>query len=157
MRICALTCAAVVLTVPAFAQEKTLGIRLLPGHPVYHESEQEAGVAMALVITPGQDRATDLGGLCEELRRAAGLGSENPDRLRLETIFVVPYKGMAVEGYYWPEDRSSDTGVLVPGSGVSRETLDAIVARAGIPRMWNMRSHVKSASRSGTSPGRISS
>ena len=40
---------------------------------------------------------------------------------------------MAVEGYYWPEDRSSDTGVLVPGSGVSRETLDAIVARAGIP------------------------
>jgi hypothetical protein len=133
MRISALVCAGVVLALPAAAQEAPLGIKLQRGHPLYHESAQEAGVAMGLSITPQGDHATELAELCHELRRAAGLGSENGDRLFLETIFVVPYKEMAVEGYYWPENRSSETGVLVPGSGVAREALDAIVARAGIP------------------------
>jgi hypothetical protein len=119
--------------VPAFAQEAPLGITLLRGHPLYHESAQEAGVAMGLSIAPQDDHSTDLVELCHELRRAAGLGGENGDQLRLETIFVVPYKEMAVEGYYWPEDGGSGTGALVRGSGVSRETLDAIVTRAGIP------------------------
>jgi hypothetical protein len=133
MRISALACAGVVLTLPVAAEEAPLGITLQRGHPLYHESAREAGVAMGLSITPQGDHATELVELCHELRRAAGLGSVNGDRLFLETIFVVPYKEMAVEGYYWPENRSSDTGVLVPGSGVSRETLDGIVARAGIP------------------------
>jgi hypothetical protein len=133
MRISALACAGVVLALPAAAEEAPLGIKLQRGHPLYHESAREAGVAMGLSITPQGDHATELVELCHELRRAAGLGSENGDRLFLETIFVVPYKEMAVEGYYWPENRSSDTGVLVPGSSVSRETLDGIVARAGIP------------------------
>jgi hypothetical protein len=52
--------------------------------------------------------------------------------LRLEVIFVVPYKGMAIEGYYPPNDGTVEGG-LVPGSGVPRETLDSIVAHAGIP------------------------
>jgi hypothetical protein len=133
MRIRALTCAALVAAIPASAQEAPLGITLLWGHPLNHESAQEAGVAMGLSITPQGDHATDLVELCHELRRAAGLGSENGDQLRLETIFVVPYKEMAVEGYYWPENGGSGKEALVPGSGVSRETLDAIVARAGIP------------------------
>jgi hypothetical protein len=133
MRISALACAGVVLALPAAAEEAPLGITLQRGHPLYHESAREAGVAMGLSITPQGEHATELVELCHELRRAAGLGSENGDRLFLETIFVVPYKEMAVEGYYWPENRTSDTGVLVPGSGVARGTLDAIVGRAGIP------------------------
>jgi hypothetical protein len=133
MRISALACAGVVLALPAAAEEAPLGITLQRGHPLYHEIAREAGVAMGLSITPQGEHATELVELCHELRRAAGLGSENGDRLFLETIFVVPYKEMAIEGYYWPENRSSDTGVLVPGSSVARETLDAIVARAGIP------------------------
>jgi hypothetical protein len=133
MRIGALTCAALVAAIPASAQEATHGIKLLRGHPLYHESAQEAGVTMGLSITPQGDHATDLVELCHELRRAAGLGRENGDQLRLETIFVVPYKEMAIEGYYWPENDGSGTGALVPGSGVPRGTLDAIVTRAGIP------------------------
>jgi hypothetical protein len=133
MRIRTLTCAAVIAAVPAPAGAESLGIELELGHPVYHESEREAGVAMGLSIAPGSNQAIDLRELCEELRRAAGLGSRNGDQLRLETIFVVPYKGMAVEGYYWPSEGASETGVLVPGNGVPRGTLDSIVARAGIP------------------------
>jgi hypothetical protein len=133
MRNRALTCAALFATIPASAQEAPLRIKLQWGHPLYHESAREAGVTMGLSITPQSDHATELVELCHELRLVAGLGSENGDRLFLETIFVVPYKEMAVEGYYWPENRTSDTGVLVPGSGVARGTLDAIVGGAGIP------------------------
>jgi hypothetical protein len=133
MRIRALTCAIVVAAVPASAQEGTVGIKLLMGHPVYHEGEREAGVAMALSITPNHDRATSLVAVCEELRTAAGLKTENGDDLRLETIFVVPYKGMAVEGYYWPNDGTLEEGTLVRGDAVPRGTLDRILARAGIP------------------------
>ena len=133
MRIRLLMCAALVVAVPASAQEVPLRIELLPGHPIYHEREHEAGVAMALAITPGKGHAPDLVKLCEELRVTAELGHEHDDGLLLETIFVVPYKGMAVEGYYWPNDRALESSVLVPGSEVARRTLDAIVARAGIP------------------------
>lgn len=133
MRIFTLTCAAVVAALPVFAQEAGRGIERLPGHPVYHEREQEAGVAMALSIRAERDPAVDLIGLCEELRFAAQLGNESGDELRLETIFVVPYKGMAIEGYYWPKDGGAHGSALVPGSSVDRETLDAIVTRAGIP------------------------
>jgi hypothetical protein len=133
MRIRALTCAAAFAAVPASAQEAALGIDLIPGHPIYHERENEAGVAMALSITPHQDRATSLMELCEELRVAAGLGHESGDELRLETIFVVPYKGMAVEGLYLPSDGTFGSNALVRGNAIARATLDGIVSRAGIP------------------------
>jgi hypothetical protein len=125
--------AALVAAAPAAAQEMPLKIELLAGHPIYHEREHEAGVAMALAITPGQPHGPDLVTLCEELRVAAELGHKHDEGLRLETIFVVPRKGMAVEGHYWPEDAALEDGVLVPGSEVARTALDGIVARAGIP------------------------
>ena len=131
MRICALACAALFSAIPASAQEVG-GIELIPGHPVYHESEKEAGVAMALSITPDGDHTISLTELCEELRVASGLGKEN-GQLRLETVFVVPYKGMAVEGHYLPADSASESSMLVRGNGVPREMLDGIVARVGIP------------------------
>ena len=133
MNIRMLMCAAFVVAVPASAQEMALEVDLLPGHPIYHEREHEAGVAMALAITPGKGPAPDLVQLCEELRVASELGHEFDDGLRLETIFVVPYKGMVVEGYYWPNDRALESERLVPGSEVARGTLDGILARAGIP------------------------
>jgi hypothetical protein len=133
MRIRVLMCATIVAAVPASAQGMELKIKLMPGHPVYHASDKEAGVAMALSIRHADDDATYLGRLCEELRVAAGLGNETGDDLRLGTVFVVPYKGMAVEGYYWPNDSIPEKAVLVRGKDVSRETLDGIVARAGIP------------------------
>jgi hypothetical protein len=133
MRIHALAFAALFATLPAAAEEAALRIELIPGHPVYHESEGEAGVTMALSVTPSDDRATRLTTLCEELRAAAGLKPENDDQLRLETIFVVPYKGMAVEGYYWPKDGTVASGTLVAGDVIPRGTLDDIVGQAGIP------------------------
>jgi hypothetical protein len=128
-----LTCAAALVALPASAQEVALGIDLIPGHPLYHESEKEAGVAMALSITPNAERTTNLTDLCEELRVAAGLDKENGDKLRLETIFVVPHKDMAVEGYYLPSDGTFGSNALVRGNGITRPVLDRIVARAGIP------------------------
>lgn len=133
MSIRALTCAAALAALPASAQEVALGIDLIPGHPVYHEHQNEAGVAMALSITPGQNHATTLIELCEELRVAAGLGKESGHELRLEAIFVVPYKGMAVEGYYLPRDGTFASDALVRGKDITRSMLDGIVSRAGIP------------------------
>jgi len=119
---------------PAAAQEVPYTVKLLHGHPIHHEPEHEAGVAMASSITPGDADGADLVGLCGELQATAGLGDEHRDGLRLETLFVVPYKGMAVEGYYWPpEDAGAEEGVLVRGSDIARHTLDDIVARAGLP------------------------
>lgn len=117
---------------PAVAEEAALDVKLIPGHAVHHEAKQEAGVAMALWITPGTPRAPDLIELCEELRLGAGLGHES-DGLRLEMIFVVPYKAMAIEGLYLPSDDTSDRRALIRGKDMSRASLDGIVARAGIP------------------------
>ena len=133
MRSCVLACAAAIVVIPASAQELGLVIDLLPGHPVYHESEREAGIVMALSITPDQGDAASLKELCEELRLAAGLGRDNGEDLPLEVIFVVPYKGMAIEGYYLPADGTFGSEELVRGNSIARETLDGIVARAGIP------------------------
>ena len=133
MRRYALACVAAMVVIPASAQEPTLVTDLLPGHPVYHESEGEAGVVMAISITPDQRDAADLKELCEELRVAAELGRENGEGLPLEVIFVVPYKTMAIEGYYLPADGTFGSEELVRGNSVARETLDGIVARAGIP------------------------
>lgn len=52
MRIYALTYAALVAALPASAEEMGHAIELLPGHPVHHASEHEAGVTMALSIMP---------------------------------------------------------------------------------------------------------
>jgi hypothetical protein len=133
MNICAFTCAAMIAAVPAWSQEVGWQVELIPGHPVYHEPEQEAGVVMALSITPDRDGATGLTALCDELQAAAGLGHEQGDALRLETLFVVPYKGMAVEGYYYPKDGVAAGNALVRGKDVARAVLDRIIGAAGIP------------------------
>jgi hypothetical protein len=133
MKIHALTCAAALVALPASAQEVALAIDLIPGHPVYHEFEKEAGVAMALSITPDQHGAMGPMELCEELQITAGLGHESGDELRLETIFVVPYKGMAIEGFYLPGDGTFGSNALVRGKDIARAMLDGIVSRAGIP------------------------
>jgi hypothetical protein len=133
MRACALTIAAAIAAGPASAEVPGLVVDLLPGHAIYHQSEREAGVVMAISITPDQGSATDLQGLCEELRVAAGLRTKHGEGLPLEVIFVVPYKGMAIEGYYLPADGTAGSEALVPGNGIARAMLDGIVARAGIP------------------------
>jgi hypothetical protein len=133
MNIRAFVCIVALTAPPAVAQDVALGIDLIPGHPVHHERENEAGVAMALSITPNPARTTSLAELCEELRVATGLGHESGKELRLETIFVVPYKGMAVEGFYLPRDGTFGSNALVRGRDIARVTLDGIVSRAGIP------------------------
>ena len=132
MYIRALLYIALLAAAPAIAEETALNIKLIPGHPVHHENKQEAGMAMALWITPGRPGATDLMALCEELRLGAGLGYESGG-LRLETIFVVPHKAMAIEGLYLPSDNTSESHALVRGKDMARASLDGILARAGIP------------------------
>jgi hypothetical protein len=119
--------------IPASAQETGLVIDLLPGHPVYHEREQEAGVVMAISITPSPYNAADLMALCEELRVAAGLKHVTSAGLALEVVFVVPYKGMAIEGYYFPTHDELGRGTLVPGNGLAREVIDDILGHVGVP------------------------
>ena len=135
MKIFALGYAALAASaaVPASAEAAGLVIDLLPGHPIHHESEREAGVVMAISIIPGEGAAADLKALCEELRVAAGLARASRDGMPLEVIFVVPYKGMAVEGYYLPAAGMTGSEALIPGAGIARATLDGIVARAGFP------------------------
>jgi hypothetical protein len=133
MRSFVLAWAAAMVAGPVSAEPFGLVIDLLPGHPIYHESEQEAGVVMATLITPDQSNASDLRGLCEELRAAAGLDLQNGEDLLLETIFIVPYKGMAIEGYYLPKINGDGNETLLPGNAIARETLDGIAGRAGIP------------------------
>jgi len=136
MRLCAsmyVATIAAIGVVPASAEAPGLAIDLLPGHPIHHESEREAGVVMAISITPGEGAAADLKALCEELRVAAGLARARRDGTPLEVIFVVPYKGMAIEGYYVPAAGMTGSEALVRGDGIARTTLDGIVARAGFP------------------------
>jgi hypothetical protein len=131
MQIRILACTAILAAMPALAEEPVHGVELIPGHAIYHETEQEAGVAMALSIAPSV-YTQDLAALCEELRVTTALTSEH-DGLRIETIFVVPRKDMAVEGSYYPSDGSTDASALVRGSAIARGVLDEIVGRAGIP------------------------
>jgi hypothetical protein len=133
MRICTLACTAAIAAVPASAQDPGLTIDLLAGHPIYHENEGEAGVVMAISITPGESDAADLKELCEQLRVAGGLAGKNGEHLPLEVIFVVPYKGMAIEGSYLRGDGAFGSEALVRGNSIARETLDGIVSQAGIP------------------------
>ena len=133
MRLRLFACAVMIAALPASAQEGDRRINLIHGHPVYHASENEAGVTMGLSITHDQTQAAPLVALCNELRDAAGLGDEHGDGLRLQALFVVPYKGMAVEGYYLPSDGTSEVSALVAGKSITRTTLSRIVSQAGIP------------------------
>lgn len=126
-------CAVILAALPASAHEGARRINLIHGHPVYHASENQAGVTMGLSITQDQTQTAPLAALCNELRNAAGLGDEHGDGLRLQALFVVPYNGMAVEGYYLPSDGTSEGSGLVTGKSITRSTLDRIVAEAGIP------------------------
>ena len=130
MRIGMMMCAALAVTVPASAQEMALGVELLPGHPVYHERGHEAGVAMALSITPGKGHASDLVRLCEELRVAAGLGQERR-------------RASSRNDFRGPLQADGGRGLLLAQEWLAREqrarsrqrgrerALDGIVARAG--------------------------
>lgn len=132
MRIYGLACAAAIAAFPASAQDSALVIDVLPGHAVDRGAARQAGIVMALAITPETGSATDLQALCEELRVVAGLARAHED-LPLEVIFVVPYRDMAIEGYYLPADGAPGMEALVAGKPVARQTLDGIVGRAGIP------------------------
>ena len=115
-------------------KDGSIMIELLPGHSVYHEREQEAGVVSAIAITPGQNNAADLTSLCEDLRIAAGLDKHiASSELALEVLFVVPNKGMAIEGYYFPASDVQEREELIPGTAVVPEVLEDILSRAGIP------------------------
>ena len=82
MNICAFTCAAMIAAIPAWSEEPGRKVELVPGHAVYHEHEREAGVVMALSITPDREGAADLMALCDELQAAAGLSGERGDAPR---------------------------------------------------------------------------
>ncbi len=125
--------AVILAAAPASAQESVNGINLLHGHPIHHEALDRAGVAMGLSITGDQANKAPLDALCDQLRVAAGLRNEVRENLKLEALFIVPYKAMAVEGYYLPEDGDLENYALVPGIRLDRSVLDGIVARAGIP------------------------
>ena len=118
---------------PKPAESDTFTIDLLLGHSVNDAQEHVAGVVTAISITPSQEDAADLKSLCEELRLAARLEDITSDGLALETLFIVPYKGMAIEGYYFSTRDAFDDGTLVPGKSIVREVIDDIVHRAGIP------------------------
>ena len=133
MRFNLIMCAVILAAFAPSAQAGDRRINLIHGHPVYHASENEAGVTMGLSITPDQAQAAPLVAICNELRDAAELGDGHGDGLRLQVLFVVPYKGMAVEGYYLPSNGTSEGSALVAGKSISRTTLDRIVAQAGIP------------------------
>ena len=72
-------------------------------------------------------------GFAKNFGSPPGSGTRTEIELRLETIFVVPYKGMAVEGYYWPKMAVPTQGCWFRAVAYREGTLDAIVARAGIP------------------------
>jgi hypothetical protein len=133
MRFCVFTCAAIVVAMPASAEHMGLAVDLLPGHAIYHEVEEEAGVTMAISVTPRPGAVVDLQPLCEELRVAAELDLEHAERQSLEVLFIVPRKDMAVEGYYLPAKGTTASSTLIRGSRVDRATLESIVKRAGLP------------------------
>jgi hypothetical protein len=133
MKTCALSCLSMLAAVGALAEEPLLAVELLPGHPIHRAAAAEAGAVMGLTIGQGGS-STSLEALCDELRVAAGLSPDNGRDLPLEVVFVVPYKAMAIEGFYLPANGTADLERLVPGSiVVERVVLDSIVARAGMP------------------------
>lgn len=133
MRIRLLTWAVVLAALPAASDEASSRIDIVYGHPIYRQQEREAGVAMGMTISANEDQAALLTEPCERLRAAAHLAREARDGLALQTLFVVPSKGMAIEGHYFPGDGNPGRAVLIPGRPVTRSALDRIMALAGIP------------------------
>jgi|GEM_PF-3992414 len=140
MKLCALGCLGIVVVATAVAAEAPLRVDLLRGHPIHHAASGTAGVVMAIAITGqnpttdhGNPAAVDLVARCDDLRSAAGLALEVEQELLLAVVFIVPYKDMAVEGYYLPADDAIGTARLVAGDGVARQVLDGILAHAGVP------------------------
>jgi hypothetical protein len=133
VKLYALTCATILIAMPASAEHTELVVDPLPGHAIFHEVEQEAGVTMAISVTPRPGAVVDLQPLCEELRVAAELDLEHAERQSLEVLFIVPRKDMAVEGYYLPAKDMTASNALIRGNAIDRATLDSIVERAGLP------------------------
>jgi hypothetical protein len=133
MRIYLFTWALALAALPAAADEAKLRIELLHGHTIYREQVREAGVATGLTLSVNEEQAAVLTEPCEHLRAAASLANELSDGSHLRVLFIVPRKGMAVEGYYFPADRDLKRAALKPGGVVARPTLDRIIAGAGIP------------------------
>lgn len=133
MRIRLLIWAVVLVALPVASDEISPRIDILYGHPVYRQQAHEAGVAMGMTISVNEVQAALLTGPCERLRAAASLAREAGGGLPLQTLFVVPSKGMAIEGYYFPSDGNPGRAVLIPGRPVTRSVLDRIMALAAIP------------------------
>jgi hypothetical protein len=133
MRIRLLTWAVVLVALPVASDEISPRIDILYGHPIYRQQAREAGVAMGITISVNKVQAALLTGPCERLRAAASLAREAGGGLPLQTLFVVPSKGMAIEGYYFPSDGNPGRAVLIPGRPVTRSALDRIMALVAIP------------------------
>jgi len=132
MRIHLLMWAVALAALPAAADEVRPRIELLHGHTIYREQAREAGVATGLTLSVNEEQAAVLTEPCERLRAAAGLANELPDGSHLRILFIVPRKGMAVEGYYFPPDRDLKRAALKPGRVIARPTLNRIIAGVGI-------------------------
>jgi len=130
-----LTCATLFLVAPAWAGEAHHKVTLLHGHPMYDEVTQKAGVSMGLSIAGSESSGSQLAKACRELKRLSGLRSETGDGLELVKLFIVPYKDMAVEGFYLPSDGSFGSNALLKGNPLDRSTIEGVVTRAGIPRL----------------------
>ena len=124
MKICAFGCLVIVSISAAAAEEPLLAIDLLGGHAIHHAAEAKAGAVMGIAIARGR-APTDLEGLCDELRVAAELEVEDDRDLPLRVVFIVPYKAMAIEGFYLPLDGTPGLERLVPGRDVDRRPRSA--------------------------------
>jgi hypothetical protein len=134
MKTCALACVLMLGAAAVVADEPSLTVDLLPGHPVHDVVGGRAGMVTPIAITEKTATTTDLEALCETLRVAAGLSLEaGHGRLTLQVVFIVPYKLMAIEGYYLPLDGKSGSSRLIAGNSIARERLDGIIVRAGVP------------------------
>ncbi len=129
-----LTCATALLVAPAWAGEAHHTVTLLHGHPMYDEVTQKAGVSMGLSIAGSESSASQLTKACRELQRLSELRSETGDGLELVTLFIIPYKNMAVEGFYMPSDGSFGSNALLKGKPLDGSAIEGLVALAGIPR-----------------------
>ena len=133
MKTSALACVLMLGAAAAMADEPLLAVDLLPGHPVHDVADDTAGMVTAIAITESVAATTDLEALCETLRVAAGLSLEAEHVLALQVVFIVPYKAMAIEGFYLPLDGEAGSARLIAGNGIARERLDGIIIGAGVP------------------------
>ena len=125
--------ATVLFATQASAGDAPYVVTLIHGHPIHHETAKEAGIAMGLSIKGGTTYASSLSDSCRELQRFAELPGMIGDDLKLDTLFIVPYKEMAVEGLYLPADGSFGSRALVSGKRLGRSTIESVIIDAAIP------------------------